>query len=67
MGELFVSLTRGFGRKLLILLLVDVAIGTIRSLWEIGGVTAAIGFVVIQLPYSLILAAIWNAVDRKGI
>ena len=67
MGELLLSLTRGFGRKLLILLFVDAAIGTIRSLWEKGGVTAAIGFFVIQIPYSLILAAIWSAVDRKRI
>lgn len=65
MIEILVSLTRGFGSKLLIFLVVDGAIATIRGLLGKGGMTAAVGFFVVQLPYSLVLAAVWSAVDRK--
>ena len=65
MAEFLISLTRGFGGKLLILLVIDTAIATMRGLWAKGGMAAAVGFFVVQIPYSLIIAAIWNGVDRK--
>jgi len=65
MVEILVSLARGFWRKLLILLAVDAAIGILRSFWEKAAMTGAVGFFLVQLPYSLILAAIWSAVDGK--
>ena len=61
------SLTRSFGGKLILFLVIDVAIAAIRNLMHNGGTSAFVGAFLLQIPYSVILAVIWSVADRKRI
>ncbi len=67
MQGLVTSATRSFGGKLLIFLLIDAAIAAVRSLIRSGGISTFVGAFLVQFPYSVILAVIWNAAERKRI
>jgi hypothetical protein len=55
----------GFGRKLLLFVIVDVVMAGIQVSWEKRAPAAIILLVILRLPYSVILAALWNAIDKR--
>jgi hypothetical protein len=56
--------TAGFGRKLLLFFLLDAVFGTATAIWR-GSFLAGAARFLMGFPMSLILAALWNATERK--
>jgi hypothetical protein len=58
--------TKGFARKLMLFVLVDVVIAIVEVEWEKrAALTDVVILSLFRLPYSLILAALWNALDKR--
>jgi hypothetical protein len=55
----------GFGRKLLLFVFVDVIMAGVQISWEKRAPTEIILLVILRLPYSVILALLWNAIDKR--
>jgi hypothetical protein len=56
--------TAGFGRKLLLFLLVDAVLAVATAIWRNSLLAGAARFLQGSLT-SIILAALWNAIERK--
>jgi hypothetical protein len=56
--------TAGFGKKLLLFVLVDAAFGAATAIWRSSLLAGAARFLM-GFPMSLILAALWNATERN--
>jgi hypothetical protein len=54
----------GFGRKLIVFLLVDAVLAGLEVLWEKRTIGAFFLLLALRSPMSVILAAIWNAIDK---
>jgi hypothetical protein len=56
--------TAGFGRKLLLFLMVDAVTASMQGIWENQSLAGIVGLFAFRSLYSVILAALWNAIDK---
>ncbi len=57
--------TAGFGRKLLLFLMVDAVTSSTQGMWEKRTFAGIVGLFALRSLYSVILAALWNAIDKR--
>lgn len=55
----------GFGRKLLLFLMVDAVLAMVEVAWQRRPFAAVLALVLLRCPYSFIIAAIWNVTDKR--
>jgi len=56
---------RSFGRKLLLFVIVDIALTSVQAVWQKQTRARVFLLTAVPLPYSVLLAALFNAIDRK--
>jgi hypothetical protein len=59
-------LTAGYGRKLLLFVIVDAVVAAMQTMLQHCSLASFAGLILLRSPYSVVLAAILNATEKKG-